>query len=107
MPAAPPKAASTSSVHAAERSAAASKAGPDSRSTACSLFLAMVARLVAYASCEESRDMDAPRSSVSATGSTAHLRLIAAWAMTSAPVRLLLAVPGSISLAPFIDFPGR
>ena len=46
MPAAPPKAASTSSVHAAERSAAASKAGSDSGSTACSLFLAMVARLV-------------------------------------------------------------
>ena len=51
--------------------------------------------------------MDAPRSSVSAMGSTARLRLIAAWAMTSASIRSFLAVPGSISLAPFIDFPGR
>ena len=107
MPAAPPKAASTSSVHAAERPAAASKAGSDSGSTACSLFLAMVARLVAYAGCEESSDMDAPRSSVSAMGSTARLRLLPAWAMASASIRSFLAVPGSISLALFIDFPGR
>lgn len=107
MPAAPPKAAGTPSAHAAGRPAAAPKAGPDSRSTACSLSLAMAARLVAHASRGEGSGMDAPRPSVPATGGTARLGLIPAWAMASASVRPLLAVPGSISLAPLMDLPGR
>jgi len=62
---------------------------------------------VAYESCKDSSETQALRSSVSAMGLMAVLIPIPACAMASVSVRSLLAVPGNISRAYFIAFPGR
>lgn len=67
----------------------------------------MAARLVAYASCEDTGEREAPRPSVSAIGRMARLRLIPACAMASASIRSFFAVTGSMPRAASIDLPGR
>ncbi len=62
---------------------------------------------MAYASRKDSSETQAPRSSVSAMGLMAVLPPMPICAMASASVRSFLAVPGNISQAYFMAFPGR
>ena len=67
----------------------------------------MVARLVAYESWDDTSETEAPRSSVSAIGLIAVLSPMPVCAIASASMRSFFAVPGNISRAFFIAFPGR
>jgi len=62
---------------------------------------------VAYESRKDSSETQAPSSSVSAMGLMAVLPPMPICAMASVSVRSFLAVPGNISQAYFIAFPGR
>jgi hypothetical protein len=62
---------------------------------------------VAYKSCKDSSETQVLRSSVSAIGLMAVLIPIPTCAMRSVSARSLLAVPGNISRAYFIAFPGK
>ena len=62
---------------------------------------------MAYKSCKDTSETQALRSSVSAMGLMAVLIPIPICAMASVSVRSFFAVPGNISRAYFMAFPGR
>ena len=62
---------------------------------------------MAYESCKDSSEAQVLSSSVSAIGLMAVLIPIPACAMASASVRSFFTVPGNISRAYFIAFPGK
>ena len=98
---------STTDCQWLDESAAASKAGSDSNSIACSLLAALARKCTTKSRCGESILRGADVGISSAISRSVQGMLTAALAATSVSIASVLAVTGNMSRVLFIAIPGR